>query len=72
MMSRKASIRSSLRLSVVWAMGVSQHPGLDWMALGVVGVEQSFWRYPLDHLGQLPSKVHGILHTEVEALATHR
>ena len=51
---------------------VAQHAGGDRVALGVVGIQQAVWRCPVDHLGQLPSQVHRILHTEVEALATHR
>ena len=51
---------------------VAQHAGGDRVALGVVGVQEAFRRRPLDHLGQLPSQVHRILHTDVEALSTHR
>ena len=52
--------------------GVVQHPGTDRMPFGVVGVQQALGRRPLDHLGQLPSQVHGILHARVEALAALR
>ena len=38
----------------------------------MVGIQQAFRRCLLDHLGQLPSQVHRILHTGVEALSTHR
>ena len=50
---------------------VAQHAGSDRVALGVVGVQQAFRRRPLDHLGQLPSQVHRILHADVEALSAH-
>jgi hypothetical protein len=52
--------------------GVLQHAGSDRMALGVVGVEQAVRRRPVHHLGELPSQVHRILHTGVEALPAHR
>jgi hypothetical protein len=48
---------------------VAQHAARDRVALGVVGVEQALRRCPLHHLGQLPSEVHRILHTGVEALS---
>jgi hypothetical protein len=38
----------------------------------MVRVQEAFRRRPLDHLGQLPSEVHGILHTGVEALPADR
>src|SRR5690606_24139459 len=41
-------------------------------ALGVVGVEQAFWRGPVDHLGELPPQVQGVLDASVEPLAAHR
>ena len=50
--------------------GVVQHPGADRMAFGVVGVEEALGRRRVDHLGQLPSEVHGVLHPGVEALTT--
>ena len=49
-----------------------QHAGSYGKALGVVGIQQAFRRCLLDHLGQLPSQIHRILHTGVEALSTHR
>ena len=49
--------------------GVLQHPRADRMPLGVVGVQQAVRRCPLDHLGELPSQVHRILHAGVEPLA---
>jgi hypothetical protein len=42
------------------------------VALGVIGIQEAFRRCTVDHLGQLPSEVHRILHTDVEALSTHR
>src|SRR5712672_2025241 len=38
----------------------------------MVGIEEAFWGYPLDHLGQLPSQIHRILHTGLETLPTVR
>jgi hypothetical protein len=52
--------------------GVLQHAGSDRVALGMVGIQEAFWRRLVDHLGQLPSQVHRILHTGVEALSTRR
>ena len=51
---------------------VAQHAGSDRVALGMVGIQEALRRRPLDHLGQLPSQVHRILHADVEALSTHR
>ena len=51
---------------------VAQHAGSDRVALGVVGVQEAVRRCLLDHLGELPSQVHRILHADVEALAAHR
>ena len=51
---------------------VAQHARGDRVSLGVVGIEQALRRCPLDHLRQLPSQVHRILHTDVEALSAHR
>ena len=51
---------------------VAQHAGGDRVALGVVSIQQAFRRYPLDHLRQLPSQIHRILHADVETLSTHR
>ena len=42
------------------------------MALGVVGVQEAIRSVSLDHLGQLPSQVHGVLHADVEALPADR
>src|SRR6267142_3044100 len=38
----------------------------------MVGIEETYWRRLLDDLGQLPSQIHRILHTGVEALSTDR
>src|SRR5215212_11504110 len=38
----------------------------------MVGIQEAFWGCLVDNLGQLPSQVHRILHTGVEALSTHR
>ena len=51
---------------------VAQHAGSDRVPLGMVGIEQVFWRCPADHLGQLPSQVHRVLHAGVEALTADR
>src|SRR5205807_8571917 len=51
---------------------VAQHAGGDRVALGMIGVQEAVWRGPLDDRGQLPSQVHRILHTGVEALSTYR
>ena len=51
---------------------VAQHARGNRVALGVVGIEEAFRRRPLYHLRQLPSQIHRILHTDVEALSTHR
>src|SRR6202022_2375880 len=47
--------------------GVAQHAGSDRVPLAVVGIQQAFWRRLLDHLGQLPSQIHRVLHTDLEA-----
>ena len=51
---------------------VAQHASGDRVALGMVGIQEAFRRSPLDHLGQLPSQIHRVLHAGVEALSTHR
>ena len=38
----------------------------------MIGIEEIFWRCLLDDLRELPSQVHCILHSDVEALSTHR
>ncbi len=38
----------------------------------MVGIQKAFRRCSLDHLGQLPSQIHRILYTGVEALSTVR
>jgi hypothetical protein len=35
----------------------------------MVGIQEAFWRCLVDHLGQLPSPVHRILYTDIEARA---
>jgi hypothetical protein len=42
------------------------------VALGAVGIEEAVRRHALDHLRQLPSKVHRILHAGLEALPAIR
>src|SRR5918994_2833392 len=51
---------------------VAQYAGSDRMTLGMIGIEEAFWRRLVDHLGQLPSQVHRILHTDVESLSARR
>ena len=51
---------------------VAQHAGSDRVPLGMVRIEEAFWRRLLDDLGQLPSQIHRILHTDVEALSARR
>ena len=67
-----ALLRSSTRRSTTLRHRVAQHTRGDRVALGVIGIEKAFRRYPLEYLGQLPSQIHRILHTDVEALSTHR
>jgi 2-polyprenyl-6-methoxyphenol hydroxylase-like FAD-dependent oxidoreductase len=45
----------------------AQHAGTEWVALGVVGVQEARRRYVVDHLGQLPPQVHRVLHTGAAA-----
>ena len=71
-MSPKAFVRSSVAAKRDLRHRVAQYAGSDRVALGVIGIQEAFRRCPLDHLGQLPSQVHRILHTDVEALSTHR
>ena len=72
MVSRKALVRSSGRRERHLRHRVAQHARSDRVALGMVGIKQAVGRCPIDHLGQLPSQIHRILHTDVEALSTHR
>src|SRR5205085_5085169 len=51
---------------------VLERAGSDRVTLGVVGVKEALGGGPADHLSQLPSQVHRILHTEAEALSTCR
>jgi len=48
---------------------VVQHPGADRMPFSVVGVEEALGGGLVDHLGQLPSQVHGVLDAGLHALA---
>ena len=52
--------------------GGLEHARPDRMPLGVVGIEQALRRCAVDHLGQLPSQVHGVLDTDVESLSAYR
>jgi hypothetical protein len=38
----------------------------------VIGVQQRIRRVAVDHRGELPTKVDGVLHTHVQALASGR
>ena len=65
--------------AVVWAAKkrnlrhrIAQHARSDRVPFGVVGIEEAVGRCLLDHLGQLPSQIHRILHTGVEALSADR
>ena len=71
-MSRSASMRSSGRVQRDLRHRVAQHARGDRVALGVVRVEQALRRGPLDHLRQLPSEIHRVLHADVEALSADR
>ena len=51
---------------------VPERAGGDRVTLGVVGVQQALRGGPVDHLRELPSQVHRILHAEAEALPTRR
>jgi hypothetical protein len=44
--------------------------GSDRVTLVVVGVQEALRGGPVDHLRELPSQIHGILHTEAESLST--
>src|SRR6266536_5956887 len=70
--SRRASMRSSGRRSTVCAIVLRSTRAATGVALGMVGIQEAFWRCPVDHLGQLPAQIHRILHTGVEALSTDR
>ena len=49
---------------------VAQHAGSNRVALGVVAIQEAVWRCPVNDLCQLPSQIHRILHTGLEALST--
>jgi hypothetical protein len=68
MVSRSAFVRSSSRKNDR-RHRVAQHAGADRVALGAVCVEEAFRRCAFDHLRQLPSQVHRILHAGLETLA---
>ena len=72
MISRRAFVRSSPRLSAVMRHGALEHARADRVPLGLVGIEQALRRRAVDHLGQLPSQVHGVLDTDVESLSACR
>ena len=44
--------------------------GSDRVALVLIRVQEAVLGGPVDHLSQLPSQIHRILHTEAEALST--
>src|ERR1700722_4641693 len=54
------------------SQGVAEHTGCHRVALAMVSVEEALRRYAPDHLRQLPTQIHRILHPDVEALAAHR
>jgi hypothetical protein len=64
-------VPSSGRRSAIRAIVLRSTRG-DRVALAVVSIQEAFWRRPVDHLGQLPSQIDRILHTDVETLTTHR
>ena len=51
---------------------VVQDPRSDRVALCMVGLQEGFRRCALNHLGQLPSQIHCILHADIEALSADR
>src|SRR5881275_3318135 len=48
----------------------AQHASANGVSLGVIRVEEILGRGALDHLRELPSEIHCILHTGVETLST--
>ena len=48
---------------------VPQRAGGDRVALVVVGVQEALRGGPVDHLGELPAEVDGVLHAEADALS---
>jgi hypothetical protein len=52
--------------------GVVQRAGGDREPLGVIDIQQAFWRCRVDHPGQLLAQIQPILNTGVEALPTDR
>jgi hypothetical protein len=51
---------------------VLEDAGHDRMALILVGVQEAFRGGPVDHLRELPSQIHRVLHADAEALSTRR
>ena len=51
---------------------MAQHAGSHRVAFGMVGIEQALRRNPLDHLRQLPSQIHRILHADLKPLPAER
>ena len=51
---------------------VLERAGSDRVALVLIRIQEALRGGPVDHLGQLPSQIHRILHTEAEALSTRR
>src|SRR5215211_276369 len=51
---------------------VLERAGSDRVTLGVIRIQEALRGGPVDHLSQLPSQIHRILHTEAEALSTGR
>ncbi len=49
-----------------------ERAGSDRVALVVIGIQEALRGGPVDHLSELPSQIHRILHTEAEALSTRR
>lgn len=69
MMSRSAPVRSSERPRATCANAL-RNTRCDWVAPGVVGIQQAFRRRPPDQVGGLASQIYRILHAGVEALST--
>ena len=51
---------------------VPERAGSDRMALVLIRVQEALRGGPVDHLRELPSQIHRILHAEAEALSAHR
>src|SRR5215510_15660545 len=48
---------------------VTQYAGSDRVPLGMVSIQEAFWRRPLDHLGQLPSQFNATFTTVVKTFS---